>query len=1529
MSWQPSDLLIAGGVGTEPTDQSSAANIRHYRHPALPDRVFARLQPAELLEAEDLAAGTLGLVPDGTPTEVGHLARQALGFPAWALINDPDNARYALDLVKDLERAGRLAKSSPKAALDLITGLAAQLGRSVPHFLPSFLEEAGRSMLRADNRMYATQLFGRAREAERVHGLPVDESRQREVFLEFAFAGALSVKALTEEARDLARRQDAEQALQLFSQLCVERVAGGLPPQASLGPDLRRLAKAAGHDQAAAEQDALRAILDLPALLTAPAGFWTKHTASLTALFVTEPTLARGLLNKVPQALTITDWIDLLDTFGALDQLATFADDDVHTVLVRLIQHAVPRWGGAGGRSARLLALVAEHAPALHRTGRPVEFDRPWGVDLDILDLLLSHGIEVTITDEDGTLPAQEWACDDTPGGRSLSAVADHPVFGPMLRVAVQDAILNDGWRSLTPEQVERLVLAEGSARLIHQWLTESLQKAAAPEATLLQQVLLVHHTMPLAQAHTDHGFAADVFEQMTTVDLGAGLAASLHAGLPHEWSWPAFDEAVAALGEPLADLSQFDAWPEVMLVSQAAKKPQLAVVGNDTIRRLEQVTLTGYYYGRVSGTTVGDDVLLTWYATGGQIGCWLSNPAVDFPLEAWHDWPANAHTLPTADGRRVVGRRLLTAASTPEEFSRASLVGDGHHFWTVDDDGAWVELDPDTGKLGRKSLPQWASQSLEAAGRGVDAVRYLDLQACPDELTDTLVNGGPSRPDGNQPALLGVLAFEVAPDTWRVVTPSGLSLDIPEPKQAGSPRRLFVLPTRGGEPVLVINELLIRADGALLAALGSEHFPDPFSTAHGCWYQLRPRDEQVSARLRGITSDELEDLIDTATEDQDPVAVRPTVAGLLGADVNNVALHPLLDAVYALARVANDLAGGNADPGNEQAPAELRDGRLVAALGEWGNPNDTDSDYYRLLLHADHALHALEGKPLAPVDNVNTAIWASVMNQPEAWLVRAASPATSAEDRATLRALLREMLDRELIGPHLRVVRLERPEGTPTDAHQEDSSVLTGPSSRFLVINEPLRWGGIPQRTAIEVGPPSGPPNGLAVEPVVTSARDTTLISTVLEQLEAAGDDLPDGDPTAPQRLADASGLTVAEAALLVAGAVAGPNANVDDAVAARAATMLSVASTASRRRIIGAGAHTALVERGPDVGAVADAVRAEYGTWQPIADDAVFALMKALPHTDDVAATLRRLLGTQEPSDHALPLVETVQVLLWLGQQLDGADPLRARLPHWWTQVLAELGSAEPVVVDYPNDEVQRHLGAKPEAGVLVHQGAFTLSVGAHPWQTQLRIVPKLLTDADTVTLALADSPETRCLAWLLANRDLPDRWAREPSASGAALDPTCTAPDVVLAVAEAVGVDADAAALYLMLLALPDPTARNIKVWTGWKPARLKAAEAALEAARLDDEPVVVRAKRSRAGRELFLPGGWVELKNPALPVEEWKVPDLEVGGDLTQFGQHALLLLRPPSEQFARAWQRVVDGDRPGYSEIVARPRRPRR
>ncbi|MEU8463267.1 hypothetical protein [Streptomyces sp. NPDC029003] len=138
----------------------------------------------------------------------------------------------------------------------------------------------------------------------------------------------------------------------------------------------------------------------------------------------------------------------------------------------------------------------------------------------------------------------------------------------------------------------------------------------------------------------------------------------------------------------------------------------------------------------------------------------------------------------------------------------------------------------------------------------------------------------------------------------------------------------------------------------------------------------------------------------------------------------------------------------------------------------------------------------------------------------------------------------------------------------------------------------------------------------------------------------------------------------------------------------------------------------------------------------------------------------------------------------------------------------------------------------------------------------------------------------------------------------AGGYENDPSLSAPGLVGEVCGTLGVGADAAALYLQLLALARPTDRCVRRWNGWTAARHKAARAELEAA-----GAVVAGKRARAGRTAFVPGEWTDLKAPHLPLETAKLEShlAWAAGKNLYAPMLRLLAPLPPHELFARAWE----------------------
>ncbi|MFI7357866.1 hypothetical protein ACIBTP_28580 [Streptomyces avidinii] len=134
----------------------------------------------------------------------------------------------------------------------------------------------------------------------------------------------------------------------------------------------------------------------------------------------------------------------------------------------------------------------------------------------------------------------------------------------------------------------------------------------------------------------------------------------------------------------------------------------------------------------------------------------------------------------------------------------------------------------------------------------------------------------------------------------------------------------------------------------------------------------------------------------------------------------------------------------------------------------------------------------------------------------------------------------------------------------------------------------------------------------------------------------------------------------------------------------------------------------------------------------------------------------------------------------------------------------------------------------------------------------------------------------------------------------------DPRRSCPELVARVAEQLGAGADAAALYLQVATLAAPTDRNVRRWNGWSAKRHTEVREELLAT-----GAVVEAKRARAGRTVFLPGEWTELKAPNLPLETVKLASHLVrplwGNSIhAPFGR--VLPTAPLHELFARAWDR---------------------
>ncbi|OIK23926.1 hypothetical protein [Streptomyces malaysiense] len=894
-------LLDAGAVlppGSTARENADGLTLRAYTHPALDGRRVVRLVPDTLGEAEDLALEFLGLAREPGSPVVGQVRRETLGFPAWPLVHDPANGHHALALVKDVERLARQAKSRPGTAKEGFEALGERLGRAVPHFLPTFYEQAARVFLEHENTTYAAAFFGRAREAERVHALAVDEERRRAVFLEFAFAGALTVKALKEYVKDLAARLEPAVAWAQFRQLTVERCAAGMPPYASLPQDARGLIRAAGLDRVTEECGLLADLIASPAAVRAPRSFWTAYRAVLPVLAERVPETRTRLLEIMPAGLgrDVADdgfWLALLAETGAERLLTEPSEAAAHGVDPA---DWLGRWasfrkhgGSYSPRSPETLALVGRMTPGLVAAGRPVALfagGRHAGADLDLLDLCLTEGIALTVPDsgERMFLPLAGWLTDTREGARDLAAVAADPRLRRLLHTALGPV----GGHTRATEMLRAVAGHPVLSEVLREWLDEAAD-------AFTDAVGLPGAAEALSRLHAFRAVAPEVSPEavarIAAHPAAPLLARTLRAGILDELGWPALEEALAVLdAQPRAQgpghrhtdsIAVYEAWPALIV----ARGHRALVVGPREVLLDHELRLPHDPDRRQQPRFryADGELLVMWRQGSKQYGYWSSRPADVFELGGeqlpswWNPNETVVPSLPLPDGGRASGGKALHAGDTVLPPAR-SLLGDGSTLWRRGRDGlrtVWLEYDPATGTHGRASLPALLRAGIrEDAELLPERCEVLPLRPGLEDSpfgTDGTVLGHWVRTEGEGDARLRTAG-----------TPDGRTVSVPATagRPGGVPVGALRLPG-GAEPVVVeryrgIGLMTPGGDGFGPGELGrvSPQAPGgefaagtPFVPPLPFWHALRPRDVRGSAVLRALTDELAGEMLRSATE--------------------------------------------------------------------------------------------------------------------------------------------------------------------------------------------------------------------------------------------------------------------------------------------------------------------------------------------------------------------------------------------------------------------------------------------------------------------------------------------------------------------------------------------------------------------------------------------------------------------------------------------------------------------------------------
>ncbi|MFE2496301.1 hypothetical protein [Streptomyces scopuliridis] len=1618
-------VLPLGGAGTD------ALTARSYGHPALDGRAVVRLVPGAIGAAEDLALEYLGFGA-AEVAEVGRVKRQSLGFPAWALVNDPANGHHALAVVKEMERLTRLVGTKPGLAKEGFDEIGERLDRSVPHFLPTYYEQVARLFLAVESRQQASVFFGKARAAEQRHALEVDEERLREVFLEFAGAGALTGKALREHAKALTVRLSAAEAYGQFRAVSLERCAAGLAPYAGMLEDLRRLAKGAGLDADAEERSLLAEIIHTGPMNRAAGSFWKAALPSLAAIAAEDRSVRERLLTLLPATggdrpeEFDASWLALLDRCGAVELLV---DGTVPAAewLSSWARHRQRGWRTTVRVEAEL-TLVERLVERLVADGTPVGllsgYSRRMTADLDLLDACLAWGVPVADPSEGASnLDLSDWLTDDREGRRDLVALTTDPRFTHLLRSGVEQ-VADSGDST---ERLSGIVDHPALRTVLVGWLADRADDLSRPFGLpglddLLRRLSRFSSPSVLATA-------PEAVRRITAVSPAPALARTLRAGILDELGWPALEEALPGLGKVDLEASgqrygyRADAWYQVrdswpaLLVrvgTQAAAVGPTAVLDQ---RPLTPPTASSRSWDAMTIRYAGGQWLIAHGYGDERRAVWSGRPAEVFKPKGelgdhWTDAQTPSFELP--DGGRCYGGRPVYAGDTSFAAERRPVASDGISVWVLHEN-QWWEYDPESARRGRVSVPAFFDSALAGGVRLLE--RACRLLPVPPGLE--------SSPFGTKDGLLGwSVTYDPKEGTLTACSVDGSrSPAVPVPAGArvehltdGIPVPPLRLP--GGASLYPresrgysASVSLYDADGIQLARFedggrgGAYAAGTPLVAPLSYWHALRTRDERGSAALRAVTEEDARALLASVAEGtKAEAAVRRLlpdlthpglVAGVAGL-VDEAARHS-----GRIATLAERAARGPASEDAEEKVRHAHDTVLSKAFHGFAvrtyryfyhhvpKESATVLEQIRLLPKA-LAPDAVPGR--TPIEWTSEG-WVTLAGAGMAALaLRAASPATSDEHRAALLEFLDTALTVEADGDALLIDPRGRLRAVELRIPGSDESKLAGEvrhaGARRLVILGRLRsddkdayWHCVEYDPAGAFG---GWDGCVLIESEVLGAADdpvrAPVVRRVMELVRERGP-LP-YRPEQAVDFAERVGIAATAGALLQLGSpemgsyrgqgvlpadclksLGAKNAEMEVGVAT-----LGVLSVGERRtfseRLLPTGPERVaeLWTTGFALEPLVEAWIAARGRRRPVPPGLIRQLVAEMgggTSTQDAlnperweeltGRTEQRMVdGELEPAEPRLlltgsALCATVGALRWLAYRLPYGDPLREVLPVTARMLrerladpglLLHLGVDRDAAYDAVSGRLREARGLTPERGAgdkeifeLSPALVLTPSRYGSRWETvwvrPSAVLPAEGTDGPdrgeggpdhpdlTLLAATAGAaPQLTALRTLLSAEFMELVTADGPP--GPPQDPRLGAPELVGEVAERFGLSEDAAVLYLMLLALPDPTDRHQAGWTGWKPARLKKARAELAATDL-----VVEAKRARAGRSLFLPGGWLEQQTPRLPAESWKTALLP--WDLPVY----VVPDRPVPELYGAAWRRVVEGDAPGFEEFQGR------
>ncbi|MDO4761292.1 MAG: hypothetical protein Q4A31_05185 [Corynebacterium sp.] len=1426
-----------------------------------------KLVAQPLIEAETLALDTVGLRTTHSK-EVGFTPKRAIGFPAWAILSDPPNARHALNLVKDVVWARRKAKSEPSKVRKHITELAGVLQASAPHFLPTFLEEIARIFNDVENASYAKQFFSKARETERNHSLSIDPQRHAHAFAEFASLGIVSAKTLSQEARDALSRSQPQEAYEYFFQLLLEQAKAGVGIYANAFKDLHFIGKHLGMSLREVEHSFIAAYVPTRSFPRSSETLLKKIVKALPELLKTQPDLAECLYTMIPQQWDADEYVRTLQKLKLWDPLRTNPDKFAQW-LDLLISHGHSTWRFFAESNPDLLEAIVGNTERL--TGVPI---RTISVKyhLDYLDAFIAAQ-----TDWKPIPPQYHWE-------RRFS-------FDEWLRqrhrdlryLVEQESIRDDLVKGLDTKALEhnlKTLLAGEPTRKVVEWKLQALlDQRAITGGSKAQWENFDNHRRhldtPLLRTHF-----SELVEAILHIDLAEELAERLRRGTLVEYTWPLFEDQAP---EILTENTHISAtYPWVCLRNGR----DLHTFNGDNYRKYR---LPSNYHGKAIPTD--NDVFYAYYdhSANEHQWMWLSEGVAHTITDNFNSHSVEEY-VSVIDQTLYIGPTAITEGQLNTAPSGLHVGFNPVYAVRSSEDSVVVAL-PDGEKIPRKdfhaqvvtgSLPGLDVPELSAA---VDPRAELDFT---HSFATRVTSSTSESPFGVAGDRIFGLSFHTDEEKSVYVSPLGTfhfeHANYMALKKPGA--QVWYLDTNyfWRQPTALCDAATMTAIAPALTHTGKKHVLNALNAVG--FHQLRVRNQAVSTKMRQCTKEQAAQLISEPTRILDFAEGDETLAAAIAGIIVDISeIYCVQIDLPHLRSVPEPLSYLYASL--EKSPVQ----QVNIAQPPDPMPHKTWKGSVKAVYKTAVLLNTPQRDGSFRTPWEARFLW-DTLGQEMRWLAWLSGPGLPLEKVRHYHEFLTWCVDSGVLGTWRRVtVRSDSLDAEP-DVFWDNFSIVERTPTSYTRFWNPDLSDEPTEPAEYEVID-----DGLFVPKEEFQSALDEILAWHVNRHSTPGQLSPGWDnATIAEKAEQAAAVTTFPPqvwALLFGGGLHDYEMPFHNETTAQVSEVLAVSKNDvdsfnditrrilpdQRWRLLALTWHKDFLSTGPDVAALADAWQRLWGKpwitldWQ---------------HWDLIPLSLRTSLDNHFIDD----VCDEPSHLRYYGPKLLAVFIHLAHAVEPSSVVACNLAERIRKVCDVTIEDPHIPLGSDFDNA---------------PWR-------KSTPDEHALRLVKEGYLDS-----------LLDYLTQGSVVEGVKEDPSVVAPAVVAEASRTLGLSSDAARYFLQLAALTRPMDNSIKKWNGWSKKQLDQV-----AAELVDKGLVVAAKRAGTGRSVFLPGGWLEKSDTGPAMEVWKAPHYLLWKAAKNRPIVAgCPPIVPYADLFAEVWQRYASGDIPGYEELTTERYRQRR